>query len=160
MEVYLYELDNLVELSLKFDPYIFHTPKHLLTQSPSTIFCFYLFRKVEDAATAIFQCVSDHEKNWLSPAKAPFGGIQCDESCVPEDITFFIQCIEQWISSCGGNRISLKTPPSCYDENVNVLISNCLGVDNYTKTTIYANHHIVVTSNFFESIIRNSEKEG
>ena len=158
MEVCLFKQRNLLEIPLRFDAYLFLTSKHLLTQTTAEIFYFYLFRTNENAAAAVFQCILSFDQKWLSPARAPFGGIQCEDDCTVNEITFFIGCIDEWITSGEGNKIIIKLSPSCYNVNSDALISDSLIKKNYKKTKNYSNHFIHVTSCTYENLILASER--
>lgn len=157
MHVHLVEYPTLLQIPLRFDPYIYFTSKHLFTQTSKKIYCFFLFRNNEIGAAAVFQCISQTDKNWTSPARAPFGGIQCDELCTTNEISFLLECIELWISQCDGNKLSIKTAPSCYNLTTSKLLSDCYLLYGYSVEK-HVNHSINITPSSYINCISPPEK--
>lgn len=142
---------------MRFDPYIYSTSKHIFTQTLNQVSCFFLFRNNEIGAAAIFQCISQVDKNWISPVRAPFGGIQCDKLCTINEISFLLECIELWILQCGGNKLIIKTAPSCYNLTTSKLLSHCYLLHGYNgKKDI--NYSVPVTSSLYVNCISSPEK--
>ena len=143
---------------MRFKPYLYLRPQHLQTQTPLSVSHFLLFKHTQTTASAIFQCAVLPDGTALSPPRAPFGGIQCDDSCDYNDISQMLQCIEDWARSSGLVRIVVQLPAACYNFTTNDLLLKCYTSKNYQKIIKNLNHHVVVSSSVYEKTISSAEK--
>jgi hypothetical protein len=145
-------------LKLSFRPFLYLTCEHLLTQTEGTIYCFAMYRKKQSRAVAIFQCAVNLFNEWVSPPRAPFGGIQCDPDCSPQELEFLLSCISTFIARRSGKSLTIKTAPACYHPNSHSLLHGCYERNGFTAVETHANHFIPVDSDNFAEKIRPAEK--
>lgn len=141
------------------DPYLYHTPQHLQNQAHHSIIFFYLFRDNFTPAIAGFQCATYDNFNWISPPRAPFGGIQVSDDSAENDIQFFLDCIVNYIQQQGGVSITIKLFASIYQINKDISINHLLLHNNFIQHESLINHHISVTSSSFVDKITKTEQK-
>ena len=157
MEVQLF-LGNPPEEHTILNQYIYLTNRHLSTQTTNIIYYFFLFRAKNKHPIAVFQLIPSDLITWISPAKAPFGGIQSIEKSLCDEIIFLLKCVENIIEIKGGKRIIIKTSPEKYDANGHKKLYTCYKRLGYEPKEIFKNHLITVTDLPFSHIIRSAEK--
>lgn len=138
-------------------PWLFFQPEHLATQTPDVIYSFILTCKDSKSILAAFHCCAGLD-GWISPPCAPFGGILPLQTCRKSDLIFFLHCIRKWISERQGEKITIKTAPSCYDPaNHNLCHHSYLSAGFYPNHT-YSSHYIPIGDLPFERFIEPSER--
>jgi hypothetical protein len=147
-----------VPQKLQFHPFIYLTAEHLQTQTDENVYFFSMYRKDMAGAIAIFQCIDNQQNEWISPPRAPFGGIQCSADCEAEELLFFISCIADFVIKRQGARLTIKTAPSAYDYSLHQLLDHCFEKSGFSKIETHSNHLISVSSENFTEIIRPAER--
>ncbi len=135
---------------LDFEPALFNLEKHRLLQSADEWLCFHLVRhdKKKVVASVFF---SLRQGVALSPASAPFGGIECSDQLPVEALYQFVGQYEMALRKKKVKCIQLKLYPSLYHPSLHdaiaVLLFNhgyqillaelgaCLEVDNKPLST-------------------------
>jgi hypothetical protein len=145
-------------MKVGFDLSIYLTTKHLATQTTGDIYCFLLYRNSEESAAAVFQCVTTSGKTWISPPRASFGGIQCDQECTIGEINFLITCISEWITIQGGDTLIVRQSATCYNTKESNLVADCYLMNGFEMTDVYQNLSIKVTSLLYVNQISKAEK--
>ncbi|WP_215237480.1 GNAT family N-acetyltransferase [Dyadobacter helix] len=143
--------------AMGFTPCLYNTVPHLVTQGSRGISSFYLFHQSGPAIVALLHCSEQEKGSWISPSKAPFGGVESSPDCPKEALTFLISCTEALIISRGGYRFTIKAPPLFYlaaNQTSAGLYSSC----GYFMHQQHVNHCIPVTTADFESGILPQEK--
>lgn len=141
-----------------FPPFLYLTSGHLMTQTTDIVHAFRLVRRDGPHAIALFQCVEKPGNIWESPANAPFGGIQCDVGCRESELTFFLECIKDWVNLRSGKRLLIKTAPSCYNPILNSLLHIAYLNTGFIAIQANLNSFISINSADFNSHIRLAEK--
>lgn len=153
----MFHANRLPEIPVRFEPYLYLTPKHLRTQTGETVYAFYLFRKEERTASAVFQCTEGNKNIWFSPPKAPFGGIQCDLICTSAEISFLLHCVQEWIINHSGKKLVIKQAPWCYNESISAE-PDFFKPNGYFLKAIHENHFIKITDRIYAALIHPAER--
>lgn len=157
LDVRLYIRHFAGDIPLAFEPCLYQTAKYLNTVNPDKKFSFYLFRKGELSSIACAHFTTD-DVNIISPARAPFGGIQCDEKCSSDEIDFLLHIIQNWFSSQTKYALKIKNAPGCYYSNEkNDLLNNAYGLSGFKIADKFINYHIPVSQSPFSEIITKAE---
>ena len=141
-----------------FEPHLYLTPDHILTQTTEPVFAFNLFRPGVPHPVAIFQCSKQSETDWQSPAHAPFGGLQCSIDCCKHELDFMLHFVIQWIKRDGGKKLLIKTAPSCYNPDSHCLLSQCYLNTGFRQIQAYLNSFILIKKESFVSCIEPAEQ--
>lgn len=154
METRLYIQHSVTIIPLSFEAFLYQNTNYLNSTGHAKKFSFYLFRTGEIASVACIHFTKNYT-GYISPERAPFGGIQCDKKCSADELSFLLCCVENWFSSQPDCTLSIKTPPACYDTDpLHNLLTGTYDLAGYKIANRFANHHIPVSSlAFFENII-------
>lgn len=138
-------------------PWLFFRREQLAFQTSDLIYSFILTSKESGDIWAVFHCLPGPH-NWISPPLAPFGGICPVIHCRVDQLTFLLACVREWITSNGGNRLTIKTAPSCYDPHTHELCHLSYLAAGFLPNHTYSNHYIPITDTGFEQIIEPAER--
>ncbi|MCF0039289.1 GNAT family N-acetyltransferase [Dyadobacter fanqingshengii] len=95
---------------------------------------------------------------WVSPPHAPFGGIQCDVGCQESELVFLLGCIKHWVQSQSGEKLVVKTAPSCYYTTLDSLRHIPYLITGFIPIQTCLNSFISVSSSDFYAQIRPAER--
>lgn len=106
--------------------YLFNQPKHTQLQSEKVRKCFYVLDNYQNCTCFIWFFI-DNQKA-LSPLKAPFASVEIIEPISNKILYSFITyCLDELVK-LGVKRVSIKNPPTIYDETksatLNVMLQN------------------------------------
>lgn len=107
---------------------------------------------------AIFQCAVNLFDEWVSPPRAPFGGVQCDVDCSQQELGFLLSCITAFIDRRCGKSLTIKTAPTCYHPNSHNLLHSCYEQNGFPAVETHSNHFIPVDSDSFAKKVHPAEK--
>jgi hypothetical protein len=103
------------EINTNFDIYIYLTSRHVDSRTTKKTYCFALFRNHDSTEVmAIFHCEVNLAKEWLSPARTPFGSIQLHPDCTSTEVNFFVDCITEFVKKMDGMSLSIQHYSNCY----------------------------------------------
>ncbi|MCF0054204.1 hypothetical protein [Dyadobacter sp. CY356] len=154
----LYIQYSVLEMPLSFEPFLYQTKDYLNVTSSYEKFSFYLFRSDEIAARACIHFTKDCH-DLISPARAPFGGVQCDQNCNAGEIKFLLHCVENWFSKQSNPAVKLKGAPSCYYANGTYdLLSSAYEMSGYKVIGKCINCHIPISPSPFSMNITAAER--
>lgn len=156
LETRLYIQNPENEYSANFESYLFNTAKHQNTQASQAFYTFCLFRLPESGTIASISFIEKSGNTFISPAKAPFGGIQRHPDCNAYELIFFISCIEKWAQKNDVKSLSIKSAPACYDPVFHNLLHSIYIKGEY-QATEQISHHIEITNRVFNQNIKKSE---
>ena len=156
LETRLYIQNPENEYSANFESYLFNTAKHQNTQASQAFYTFCLLRLPESRVIASISFVKKSGNTFISPAKAPFGGIQRHPDCNAYELTFFISCIEKWAQKNNVTSLTIKSAPTCYDPVFHNLLHSIYLTGKY-QATEQINHHIEITNRVFTQRIKKCE---
>lgn len=143
---------------LDFEPYLYNRPEHLTTQRRKNPFSAGLVNKVSRRWVAVLH--ADHTGSEAqSLAHAPFGGIQALSGLPAEALGTLLSEAEQW---CGANhlsRLTIKSPPTVYDEKQHAILQEVYEKYGFTVQNVHRNHHIRVTADAFIDKIHPCERK-
>ncbi|WP_439582573.1 GNAT family N-acetyltransferase [Dyadobacter bucti] len=143
---------------MSFCPFLYLKPEHLGTQSTGLIFSFLLFTENIPAPCGIFHCAEPTPGHWVSPLRAPFGGIQVDKNCKQDDLDFLVCCIKEFIAAREGKKLIVKTAPLSYYAAWEYLrLDYTYRSAGFTVSGEFINHSIPVDSDGFTYHIAASE---
>lgn len=154
LETRLYIQHSVTIIPLSFEAFLYQNTNYLNATGHDKKFSFYLFRTGEIASVSCIH-FSKNYTGYISPERAPFGGIQCDKKCSADELSFLLRCIENWFSSHTDCIVSIKTPPACYHTDpINDLLTSAYDLAGYKMANRFTNYHIPISSlAFFENII-------
>jgi hypothetical protein len=122
------------------------------------IFSFLLFAENISAPYGIFHCAEHSPGNWVSPIRAPFGGIQTDANCKQDDLDFLISCVKEFVSARDCKKLIIKTAPAGYYAPGEYLrLDETYRNAGFLVSDEFINHSIPVDSGTFASHIVASE---
>jgi hypothetical protein len=156
LETRLYIQKPANEYPCSFEIHLFNTAKHQNTQTTEVCHAFYLIRLPCPEAIASISLVEVSEKHFASPAKAPFGGIQCHPGCKTQELIFFLSCMEKWMQQNNAKFVLIKTAPVCYDPVLNRILHRIYLMNAY-QPIAQVTHHIEITNRDFFLRIKKSE---
>lgn len=156
LETRLYIQKPANEYPCSFEVYLFNTAKHQNTQTIQKYHTFYLIRLPYPEAIASISLIEVSEKHFASPAKAPFGGIQCNPDCQMQELIFFLSCVEKWMQQNSAKDLLIRTAPVCYDPALNGVLNRIYLMNAY-QSSERINHHIEISSIDFSVSIKKSE---
>jgi hypothetical protein len=140
-----------------FEPFFYQTARYLNAQEKRIYFSFYLFRNDEIPAIAFVHFIQDGI-DFISPAKAPFGGIQCGNDSSAGELYFLLSTAERWMSEQDPDCIFIKTAPFCYEPESGPLLSQAYALSGFEPFDTQVNHHIPVSRVPFRNTIKPSER--
>lgn len=138
-------------------PWLFFRREQLAVQTSDLIYSFILTSKESGDILALFHCLPGPH-DWISPPLAPFGGIIPVAYCRTDQLTFLLACVRKWITCKGGNTLTIKTAPSCYDPLTHELCHNSYLAAGFLPNHTYSNAYIPILDQGFERIIEPSER--
>lgn len=138
-------------------PSLFFRREQLACQTSDLIYSFILTSNESPDIWAVFHCLPGPD-HWLSPPLAPFGGIAPSALCRIDHLMFFLKCVREWIVRNGGNKLTIKTAPSCYDPVAHELCHRSYLAAGFFPNHTYSNHYIPITHAGFEQIIEPAER--
>lgn len=138
--------------------YIYLNIKHIQTQSRDKIYYFLVYKQKTKEPMAYIYLRRGDSTDWISPAKAPFGGVQTHELCSSREVIFLLSCVENFVKNNGGKKIIIKTAPENYDIPEYLKLYECYNRSNYEPKDIAKNHDITVSNTPFEDIITSAER--
>ncbi|MBE9464785.1 GNAT family N-acetyltransferase [Dyadobacter subterraneus] len=159
LETRLYIQHFVTEIPLSFEPFLYQTADYLNAQNCDRRFSFYLFRKGEALSAACIH-FTNIDTSFVSPLRAPFGGVQCDEKCKANELSFFLRCVEDWFSSqTNATKCIIRTAATCYKSaDKHFLLFNSYETAGYKITRKFINHHIPVSRSPFVNTIIPAER--
>jgi len=155
----LFIQNPVVEHDCSFKNNLFNTPRHLNSQSTYPYFSFYLFRSNETSPIAFIHFIEASNQHFQSPARAPFGGLQCLVECSLLELSFFISCVLQGLSNHRANRILIKTQPFCYDTEKHILLHKAYVNAGFKILSEEMNTHIPISEAPFDKVINRFERK-
>lgn len=156
LETRLYIQKPANEYPCSFEVYLFNTAKHQNTQTTQAYHTFYLIRLPYPEAIASISLIEVSEKHFASPARAPFGGIQCHPGCQMQELIFFLSCVEKWTQQNSAKDLLIKTAPVVYNPSLNRILHRIYLMNAY-QSIDRINHHIEISSIDFSLTIKKSE---
>ncbi|SEI45573.1 Acetyltransferase (GNAT) domain-containing protein [Dyadobacter sp. SG02] len=138
-------------------PWLFYRREQLAIQTSDLIYSFILTSKGSGDILAVFHCVPG-PNGWISPPLAPFGGIMPVGNCHSHQLTFLLDCIREWVADMGGNMLTVKTAPSCYDPHAYEICHRACLSAGFLPNHTYSNHYIPIASQCFDRIIEPAER--
>jgi len=138
-------------------PWLFFRREQLAIQTSDLIYSFILTSKESGHILAVFHCLPGSQE-WASPPLAPFGGIMPTAPCRECQLIFLLACIREWVSQMGGNKLTIKTAPSCYHPLIHEICHRSYLAAGFSPNHTYSNHYIPITSQRFEQIIEPAER--
>jgi hypothetical protein len=147
---------SIQEDEFNFDLFLYLTTIHLRTQSRSKVNYFHLYRKGNLLPIAIFQCIIISDRTCQSAPSAPFGSIQCQDDCSPEEIDVFVKSIVAHITAKGGRELHINHYANCYAHHAS-LISDIYLRNGFRCSKSVTNQHIPVSDQSFLELIRPAE---
>lgn len=158
LETRLYIQHSVTCIQLSFQAFLYQTADHLNTQNSSQYYSFYLFREGQIPAAGCIHFTKQN-KVYTSPARSPFGGIQCDEKCTSDEICFFLGCIDDWFNTQDNYAVNIKTAPQCYHPaRVNNLFGSAYQLAGYNVSDRFTNYHIPISTKSFSANITSAER--
>ena len=159
LQTKLFIQNNVVDLDLSFRNSLFNTPRHLGSQSSGPYFSFYLFKNKETNAIAVVHIIEASDRHFQSPARAPFGGIQCLDQCSLLELSFFISCVVQGLSKHQANQINIRVQPSCYNNDKHILLHKAYMSTGFKILSEEINTHIAISDVPFDKLINRFERK-
>lgn len=144
------------EIIPDFEPALFNLPEFFLMKEPTGWISFYVLNQKTGRAVA---CLHFHIADNIarSPAKAPFGSIDCVEDINPSLLYDFLHYTDTKLMEKGVREIHLKNPPRAYSPETFSLIETFLLNRNYTIADAEPGATIIVNDRPFVEGIRHSE---
>lgn len=143
------------EIIPDFEPALFNLPEFFLEKEPSGWLSFYALGKTGRAVAWLHFHVAG--KVARSPAKAPFGSIECVENLNPSLLHDFLRYVETTLSEMGIREIYMKNPPRAYSPQTLSLVETFLLNLGYAVSDAEPGVTISVNSKPFTQVIRRSE---
>lgn len=141
-----------------FQPDLYHTARHADTQGCKPVFSFFLYSsRISGILASAFFHTNPAYLAFQSPARAPFGGISCNESCSTEELLFLLSCIECTAAGENLTQLIITTRPSCYNTQLHRLLHACYLKNGYVVSTAHLNLHIPVQAASFIQTISTQE---
>lgn len=138
-------------------PWLFFRREQLAIQTSELIYSFILTSKESGDILAVFHCFPG-SNGWISPPLAPFGGIIPAAVCELHQLTFLLACIREWIMCKGGNTLTIKTAPSCYDVLSHEFCHRSYLAADFLPNHTYSNRYIPIAGQSFNRIIEPTER--
>lgn len=138
-------------------PWLFFRREQLAIHTSDLIYSFILTSKESSHILAVFHCLPG-SREWTSPPLAPFGGIMPVAPCRECQLIFLLACIREWVSQMGGNKLTIKTAPSCYHPPIHQICHRSYLAAGFSPNHTHSNHYIPITSQRFEQIIEPAER--
>lgn len=155
LETRLYIQHSAADIPLSFEAFFYQTTNYLNSTSSKKKLSFYLFRTGKIASIACIH-FTRNDIGFISPAHAPFGGIQSDKECHSYEINFLLLCVENWFSSHTDCLLRIKTAPECYITTTE-LFTIAYKLAGYKIIDKFTNYHIPISQSAFFEHITSSE---
>lgn len=157
LETRLYIWHFVTDIPLSFEAFLYQTANYLNEIDLEKKYSFYLFITEEIPAVASIH-FTRNDTGFISQARAPFGGIECDKKCNEEEINFLLRCVSDWFSSKTDCLLKVKTAPACYNSVLkNILFTSTYEYAEYKISNKLINYHIPVSKSSFSQNITSSE---
>lgn len=138
-----------------FDPFLYVDPRHVALQNGPNWQLFMLLQKGRAVALAHF---FSEANTFLSPWRAPFGGIQTLPNLPIAILRAFLGAVHQHVRAQGAKEIKWLQCPDVYAPEVNTILRQALPEIGYQLLYDQRNHHLPVTSQAFSEILHPSTK--
>ncbi len=148
------------ELLLKYQEswlgFLYNTVKHISQQTDNEGFTFYLLQLKTQAIVAKFNgYLLDNQL--LSPARAPFGGLEFDSNLNLEALHWFWQQIEQFLQKKSVKSIQIKSYPAAYAPDNSAHLSHLFLQNGFQISQTDLNYHLNISLLGFENYLHPNE---
>lgn len=137
--------------------WLFFRREQLDIQTSDLIYSFILTSKESGGILAVFHCLPGSH-GWVSPPRAPFGGIMPVAHCHEQQLTFLLTCVREWVARLEGGALTIKTAPSCYAPYAHEICHRSYLSAGFLPNHSYSNHYIPIGAEAFDRIIEPAER--
>jgi hypothetical protein len=148
--------EELLKYQESFIGFLYNTFNHISQQSDNQGFTFYLLQLKSQSVVAKFSgYLSDNQ--FVSPARAPFGGLEFDSNLNLEVLHWFWQQIEQFLQKHLVKTIQIKSYPAAYAPDNSAHISHLFLQNGFQIIQTDLNYHLNISLLGFENYLHPNE---
>ncbi len=115
----------------------------------------FLYKKDQ---TQLFIRLYKKENDWISPCRAPFGGLEFSKETDMKTLFEFVRDLINEATADRIDKIRISLPPECYDIFKSDLMDEALLHAGFLVTETELNYHIQINQGDFATFIHESEK--
>jgi hypothetical protein len=136
--------------------FFYNTYEHTSQQTDNQRFTFYLLQLKTQALVAKFNGYL-FDNQLLSPARAPFGGLEFDPNLNLEALHWFWQQIEQFLQKKMVKSIQIKSYPEAYAPDNSAHLSHLFLQNGFQISQTDLNYHLTISLLGFENYLHPNE---
>jgi len=136
LETYHYE--DFPDFMTNSCTFLYNHPFHLFLQSTLPVLTYIIY---PDNHPPIWIHFRKAREQLISPASAPFGGFEGNNTMTSESFMFFLACMMEGNNMPSVQKNTIITPAGCYRSGINDMMN---GQTRFRQEQIYQNHHIII----------------
>jgi hypothetical protein len=150
--------EALLRFRLRWAPWLFNTPQHVMHQGTSKVYTFVLTDALTQTEVQGFFHLFRQENQGISPCKASFGSFEVAEHVSHAEFSDWLISIEAFAKNEGITCLEIKHYPHCYNPARSTFIRRGLLRQGFEIAQTTESQFVEVENNDFEQHLHSSER--